>query len=77
LYRTMLRLRRELRLGEGTLTWVNGFGDDVVAFRVGSVLVLANLGTPIAVPGGEVLLVTADLADGLIQTDVTAWLGEG
>ena len=33
LYRRTLRLRRERALGAGGLTWVDGFGPDVLAFR--------------------------------------------
>ena len=43
-YRTLLRLRREHRLGVATLTWSDGHPDDVLAFRVGAVGVIANLG---------------------------------
>jgi len=34
LYRTLLRLRRELRLGMSSLRWVDGYGEDVLAFAV-------------------------------------------
>ncbi|MGQ0576285.1 MAG: glycoside hydrolase family 13 protein [Pseudonocardia sp.] len=76
LYRTMLRLRRELALGEGSLTWAHGFGDNVVAFRNGPVLVLTNLGAPLPLPDGEVLLATADLDGATLPTDATVWLRE-
>jgi alpha-glucosidase len=52
MYRAALRLRRELRLGAGTLSWVD-LGEEVVAFRNGDVLVVANLGpTPVPLPDG-------------------------
>lgn len=79
LYRAMLRLRRELDLGSGTLTWDDGFGPDVLAFRTdsatGSVLVLANLGErPVALPAGaRVLLASAELDGGVVPQDVTVW----
>ena len=44
LYRAALRLRRERGLGSGALAWVDGYGDDVVAFVNGRTLVVANLG---------------------------------
>jgi alpha-glucosidase len=78
LYRALLRLRRELDLGAGSLTWEDA-GDDVLAFRVdapgGSARVLANLGPdPVPVPG-PVLLASDELGpDGALPTDVTAWL---
>ena len=81
LYRELLRLRREHRLGRGTLSWVD-LGEDVLAFDVsthagGAVRVVANLGTqPVPVPeGAEVLVCSAevDLSAGL-PTDVAVWL---
>ena len=79
LYRTMLRLRRELGLGGGELTWEDGHGSDTVAFRVTTpasrVLVVANLGaSPVRVPDGSVVLATADLDDGRVPPDATVWL---
>jgi len=74
LYRSMLWLRRRLRLGDGRLSWVDGFGEDVVAVRVGEVLVLANTGAPVALPDGEVLLATAELDGPVLPTDTTVWL---
>jgi alpha-glucosidase len=74
MYRTALRLRRSLRLGEGSLSWVDSVSD-AVAFRNGSVLVLANLGpAPVPLPpGAEVLLESGTVANGQIPTDVTVW----
>ncbi|WP_375002404.1 glycoside hydrolase family 13 protein [Aeromicrobium sp. CTD01-1L150] len=79
LYRRLLRLRRELRLGRGHLEWAAGFPDSAVAFTVscehGSVLVVANLGAAaVALPSGaQVLLSSDDLDDGRVPSDVTAW----
>lgn len=79
-YRSALRLRRELRLGLGTLSWLAGYPAEVVAFRVrsgaGGVQVLANTG-PADVPlpeGAEVLLASGDLVDGRLPSDTTVWL---
>ncbi|MCW2841549.1 MAG: alpha-amylase [Aeromicrobium sp.] len=81
LYTELLALRKELRLGRGTLTWLDGYPADVLAFLVtsseGSVTVLANL--------GDVALALSDGADVLasslsrhdstfIATDETVWL---
>jgi alpha-glucosidase len=66
LYRTLLSLRRELRLGLGTLTWYDAGSNDVLAFTTTSgdgrsVLVLANLGTsPAHLPDGARVLVTSN-----------------
>jgi alpha-glucosidase len=79
-YRTALAARRERRLGEGGLTWVEGYPDDVLAFRNGDVLVLANTGsTPVPLPDGVELLVASEpLAQdaGELPADVTVWVRE-
>lgn len=81
LYRAMLRLRRTFRLSEGSLVWQDGYGDDVVAFRIETdvavVLVVANLGaTPVAVTGhGELILATGELDEaGRVPANVTTWI---
>jgi alpha-glucosidase len=81
LYRTMLRLRREHRLGTGDLEWLEAQGPSVVAFRrtpaAGRpVTVLANLGPdPVDVPDGlQILLTSGRLEDGRVPQDVTVWL---
>jgi alpha-glucosidase len=75
LYRTLLALRQEYRLGGGTLEWTTAEESDAVSFRNGDVTVLANLGhVGIAVPQGRVLVSTAPLEDGLLPPDATAWL---
>lgn len=43
LYRDLLRLRRALRLGQGTITWLDA-GRDAVAFDRGNITVAMNLG---------------------------------
>ena len=82
LYRAALRLRRDHGLGLGEIVFDDSFGDDAVALRNGSVLVVTNFGPdPVALPEGtEVLLtsdelVTGDDADSrAVPTDVTVWL---
>jgi alpha-glucosidase len=80
MYRSALRLRRELGLGTGSLAWVEGFPGaddrDVLALVNGDVLVVTNLGTePVRLPAGaEVVLSSADLDDdGVVPSDVTVW----
>jgi alpha-glucosidase len=80
LYRSLLAARRELSLGTGSLTWVEGYAGDVVALTNGSserdrVLVVTNLGAPaVALPeGAEVIVTSAPLEDGLVPTDTTVW----
>ncbi|GAA4358716.1 glycoside hydrolase family 13 protein [Angustibacter luteus] len=76
-YREALALRRAERLGEGELTWVEGYPAEVVAFRTGEVLVLANTGTgTVPLPDGAQVLLTSvpvDLSQGL-PADVTVWV---
>lgn len=79
LYRTALRRRDELGLGTGSFAWVDGLGDDVLAFVNGGTLVVANLGdAPVRLPADVRLLVTSDDVpdDGpgvLLPPDVTVW----
>ena len=80
LYRSLLAARRELSLGTGSLTWVEGYAGDVIALTNGSsrrdrVLVVANLGAePVALPeGAELIVASGPLEDGLVPTDTTVW----
>ncbi len=81
LYRAALRLRRDLGLGAGELQWLDGYGEDVVAFRSATTTVVANLGAEtMALPrDAEVLVVSGDLVtvDGdrsAVPSDTTVWL---
>jgi alpha-glucosidase len=75
MYRALLALRRRHRLGEGQLTWLEGFGDDAVAFRNGAVTVVANAGTAsIALPADLTVLVASAPANGELPPDTTVWL---
>ncbi len=85
LYRTLLRIRRERRLGNGGMEWLTGFDDDAVVALVnvaGSgerTTVVANLGaTPVELPAeaGSVLVASGPLTEeGRLPTDTTVWLG--
>ena len=81
LYKTLLAIRRRWRLGRGTLTWLDGFPESVLAFTVasadGSVTVLANLGeAPFPLPDGATVLAASQPLEPAapIETDVTVWL---
>ncbi|NRQ51235.1 glycoside hydrolase family 13 protein [Aeromicrobium stalagmiti] len=81
LYRDLLRLRRELRLGRGRLTWLDGHPADVLAFTISSdeaaVTVLANLGVePLPLPdGATVVAASGEREHGApVDTDETVWL---
>lgn len=82
LYIAALRLRRELRLGRGELTWVGEFGENAVTFRNelagrGDVLVIANIGKEsIELPPGRLLLTSsAEHVAGQANPDETVWIG--
>ena len=86
LYRALLRLRREHRLGEGALAFVEveveGDGEGVLAFRVQTagrpgVLVVANLGRrPVRLGPASVLArsVSEPADPALLAVDEAAWL---
>ena len=75
LYKTALAVRAENTLGFGSVAWIPGYGDDVVAFTNGAVTVVANTGTePVPVPEGRVVLASADVSDGFVASDTTVWV---
>lgn len=76
LYRRMLAVRREYRLGEGAVQWLDGYPKTVVALRNGELTVLANTGTdPVPLPTGLAVLVSSDGdTDGELAPDTTVWM---
>jgi alpha-glucosidase len=76
LYRQALALRAEHGLGLGTLEWLDGYDEDVIAYRNGNVLVFANAGTtPASLPSGhEVLLASDATPSSVLGPDATVWL---
>ncbi len=75
LYRAVLALRRRYDLGNGSLEWVRGYGEGLVAFRNGPVLVVANAGeVPVELPVGELLLASDPLDGGTLPPDTTVWV---
>jgi len=82
LYRALLATRKERGLGAGSLSWLGGFAEDVVAFvnepAAGErVLVISNLGAePVAIPADALTLVSSGplTPEGLVPTDTTVWL---
>ena len=75
LYRSSLRLRRSHTLGTGSLEWLDGFGDDVIAFANGEVTVISNLGPiEVALPAGEILLASMDFSGRALPQDTTVWI---
>ena len=83
LYRALLAIRRERGLGLGSLSWLEGFSAEVLAFvnapvEGERVLVITNFGAEpaVVVPGGaQLLLASGPLGDGgTVPTDTTVWL---
>ena len=79
LYRTLLATRRSLDLGAGSLEWLEGYADDVLAFRVRSgdavTTVIANTGsTPVRLPKGTVLVASEPFTGSELPADTAVWL---
>jgi alpha-glucosidase len=81
MYRTALRLRRTLKLGNGQMSWLDTDSpDEVLAFRNGDTVVVTNFGAePLSLsalvpPGATVLHTSAELDDSKVPTDVTVWV---
>ncbi len=78
LYRSLLRARADYDLGTGSLSWLEGFPAEVVAFSNGKVTVVANTGSaPVELPAGKILQASGPLsgAEGrTLPTDTTVWL---
>ena len=73
LYRRLLRLRKELGLGAGTLTWLEA-PEGVLMFNNAGVQVIVNVsGSPVPVPAGREVLVASHPVEGEIPADTTAW----
>jgi len=79
LYRSLLATRRANALGAGTLEWLDGYGEDVLAFRVrageGAITVIANVGTaPVALPAATVLVASEPFEGDQLPGDTAVWL---
>ncbi|MDF2492426.1 MAG: alpha-amylase, partial [Microbacterium sp.] len=62
-------------LGSATFAWLDGFADDVLAFRVGDVTVVANAGdAPVALPAGRVLVASEEFEGRDLPADTAVWL---
>ena len=75
LYRSALALRAAHGLGTGSVQWLEGYDENVVALRNGAITVIANIGTaPVALPAGEVLLASGPLDAGALPVDTAVWI---
>jgi alpha-glucosidase len=75
LYRELLRLRRESGLGMGTLEWLPGYAEEVVAFTNAGVTLIANTGQePVDLPAGSVVVASGPVSGGILPADTTVWI---
>jgi alpha-glucosidase len=78
LYKHALKLRRDLKLGEGSFEWASDFvGENSLGFRNGEILVVHNFGhTPIELPAGEIIASSIEgMTNGhLLVADQTVWI---
>jgi alpha-glucosidase len=75
LYREALALRHDNDLGFGSVEWVTGLGEAVVAFKNGDVIVVANTGSvPIELPTGTITLASGPVSGSILPGDTTVWL---
>ncbi|MPZ27046.1 MAG: hypothetical protein GEV12_11685 [Micromonosporaceae bacterium] len=76
LYRTALRLRRELRLGRGPIHWPEPPGPDVLLFARPGLVSITNCGTaPVRLPDpADPVLASGPLPEaGVLPVDRTVW----
>jgi alpha-glucosidase len=76
LYKLAIRLRRELKLGDGTFEWVAKFTNDrALGFRNGDILVIHNFGADaLPLPAGEIVA-RSEIGDSLsLEPHTTVWL---
>ncbi len=75
LYRSVIELRSKHALGTGSLEWLTGYPDSVVAFVNNGVAIIANAGDgDVALPEGDILVSSGELSDNLLGPDTTAWV---
>jgi alpha-glucosidase len=75
LYRALLAERRARGLGAGTLEWLSGYPDGVVAFRNGPVTVIANVDADaVPLPAGSIVAASGALSGEEIPADTTVWI---
>ncbi len=80
MYRGALALRKAQQLGSGSLAFETSFGPDVLAFRNGDIVVVANLGdVPLPLPEDAVVFAASAALDEVgdlttVPGDVTVWM---
>ena len=75
LYRALLAERAGAELGLGDIEWLTGYPDAVVAFRNGSVTVIANTGdAAVALPAGEIIVASEAFDARSLPGDTAVWI---
>lgn len=77
LYKSALRTRRELKLGEGSFDWLPEFTNDrALGYRNGGILVIHNFGdSPLEVSvGGVILRSSLSQSKNQIEANETVWI---
>ncbi len=75
LYRTALELRRAHALGTGAIEWLDGYDDNVVAFRNGDIIVICNTGDiAVELPIGDIVVSSGEITGGALPGDATVWI---
>ncbi|BDU11457.1 alpha-glucosidase [Aurantimicrobium sp. INA4] len=75
LYKAALAGRKELRLGEGELEWIEGTPENILGFRNNDVTVFINYSEDdFALPAGKIILDSADSSDGILKPASAVWL---
>ena len=73
MYKSSLKLRSELGLGEGFFSWTST--DAVLSYQNKNVIVAHNFGEDSAqLPVGQLLITSAPLTSGKLPANVTAWV---
>jgi alpha-glucosidase len=75
LYRSLLAKRSSADLGLGDVEWLTGYPDSVVAFRNGTVTVIANTGPdPVELPEGEIIVASEEFDARSLPGDTAVWI---
>ena len=76
LYKTAIRLRKELALGDGSFAWLAGFvSDQVLGFKNGDITVIHNFSAhSLELPAGEIIATSQNGLTTSLDADQTVWL---
>jgi alpha-glucosidase len=76
LYKTAIRLRKELGLGDGSFAWLAGFvSDQVLGFKNGDITVIHNFSAhSLELPAGEIIATSQNGLTTSLDADQTVWL---